>query len=96
MSVGLACVIRSQVASVAVPVAWLLVIDGMIGVAAQNIDFFRPLAAIAPVQRMNQVFYGEDTLGLGLGTAVCYLVIAAWFVVLTALGLWRNRRADVR
>lgn len=96
MSVGLACVIRSQVASVAVPVAWLLVIDGMIGFAADSIEFFRPLAAIAPVQRMNQVYYGEDSLDLGISTVVCYLVIVAWFAVLTAVGLWRNHRADVR
>lgn len=96
MSVGLACVIRSQVASVAVPVAWLLVIDGMIGFAAESIGIFRPLAAIAPVQRMNQVFYGEDPLGLGLSTAVCYLIIIAWFAALSAVGLWRNHRVDVR
>lgn len=96
MSVGLACVIRGQVASVAVPVAWILVIDGMVGMAADSIEFFRPLAAIAPVQRMNQVYYGEDTLGLGISTVVCYLIIVAWFAALTAFGLWRNHRVDVR
>lgn len=96
MTVGLACVIRSQVASVAVPVAWMLIIDGMIGLAAESIDLFRPLAAIAPVQRMNQLISGEDPLGLGLSSAVCYLVIVGWFVALTAAGLWRNHRTDVR
>lgn len=96
MTVGLACIIRSQVAAVAVPVAWLLVIDGMLGLAAEHIDIFRPLAAVAPGQRMNQLMYDQDPLGLGLGTAACYLVIVAWFVVLSAVGLWRNHRADVR
>ncbi len=96
MSVGLACVIRSQVASVAVPVAWMLVIDGMLGLAAERIEFFRPFAAIAPVQRMNQLFYGEDPLGFGISTAVCYLIIVAWFAALSACGLWRNHRVDVR
>lgn len=96
MSVGLACMIRSQVGSVAVPVAWLLVIDGMLGLAAEKIEVFRPLAAIAPGQRMNQLLYNDDPLGLGFSAAVCYIVIIAWFVVLTAVGLWRNRRTDVR
>jgi ABC-2 type transport system permease protein len=40
--------------------------------------------------------YDQDPLGLGLGTAACYLVIVGWFVVLSAVGLWRNHRADVR
>ncbi|MDN6619505.1 MAG: ABC transporter permease [Corynebacterium variabile] len=96
MSVGLACVIRSQVASVAVPVAWLLVIDGMLGMAAESIGIFRPLAAIAPMQRQTQLLGGEDPLGFGFSTAVCYLIIIAWFAALAALGLWRNHRVDVR
>ncbi|WP_291473382.1 ABC transporter permease [Corynebacterium sp.] len=96
MSVGLACVIRSQVASVAVPVAWLLVIDGMLGMAAESIGIFRPLAAIAPMQRQTQLLSGEDPLGFGFSTAVCYLIIIAWFAALAALGLWRNHRVDVR
>ncbi|WP_237559636.1 ABC transporter permease [Corynebacterium neomassiliense] len=96
MCVGLACILRGQVASVAVPVAWMLVIDGMLGMAAGSIDLFRPLAAVAPVQRMNQLMGGSDPLDLGLSTAVCYLVIVGWFVVLTGAGLWRDRRTDVR
>lgn len=96
LSVGLACVIRSQVASVAVPLAWMLVIDGGIGMAAEHIEVFRPFAAVAPVQRMNQLLTGDDPLGLGFSSAVCYLIIVAWFGVLTAAGLWRNQRADVR
>ncbi|MGO1527018.1 MAG: ABC transporter permease subunit [Corynebacterium variabile] len=96
MSVGLACVIRSQVASVAVPVAWLLIIDGMLGAAAQSIDLFRPLAAIAPMQRQTQLLGGGDPLDFGFSTAVCYLIIIAWFAALAAFGLWRNHRVDVR
>ena len=96
MSVGLACVIRSQVASVAVPVAWLLVIDGMLGMAAESIGIFRPLAAIAPMQRQTQLLGGEDPLGYGFSTAVCYLIIIAWFAALAALGLWRTHRVAVR
>lgn len=48
MTVGLACVIRSQVAAVAVPVAWLLLLDSMVGFAAEQFEFSRPVAAIAP------------------------------------------------
>lgn len=101
MTVGLSCLIRGQVASVAVPVTWVLVLDGMIGLAAEHLDFLRPLAAIAPNQRLNQLLIGgtgpdADPLGLGLGTAVCYLILIGWFVVLTAVGLWRNQRTDVR
>lgn len=100
MTVGLTCIIRSQVAAVALPVAWFLVIDGMIGVAAHSFDVFRPLAVIAPVQRLNQLIAGSgadaDPLGLGLSSAVCYIVIVGWFAALTGFGLWRNQRADVR
>ena len=96
MSVGLACVIRSQVASVAVPVAWLLVIDGMLGMAAESIGIFRPLAAIAPKQRQTQLHGGEAPLGYGFTTAGGSLIIIAWFAALAALGLWRNHRVDVR
>lgn len=96
MTVGLACVIRSQVAAVAVPVAWVLLIDSMLGFAAEQIEAFRPLAAIAPVQRQDQLISGADPLGLGISTVVCYLIIAAWFLVLAGLGLWRNSSSDVR
>lgn len=96
MTVGLACVIRSQVAAVAVPVAWVLLIDGMLGFAAEQIEAFRPLAAIAPVQRQDQLISGADPLGLGISTVVCYLIIVAWFLVLAGLGLWRNSSSDVR
>jgi ABC-2 type transport system permease protein len=77
-------------------VAWLLVIDGMLGMAAESIGIFRPLAAIAPMQRQTQLLGGEDPLGFGFSTAVCYLIIIAWFAALAALGLWRNHRVDVR
>ncbi|MGO1950804.1 MAG: ABC transporter permease, partial [Mycobacteriaceae bacterium] len=96
LSVGLACVIRSQVGAVAVPVAWMLLIDGMLGMAAETMEVFRPLAMIAPGQRQDQLMTGADPLGLGMGTALCYLVIIGWFVVVTAAGLWRNHRADVQ
>lgn len=96
MTVGLACVIRSQVAAVAVPVAWVLLIDSMLGFAAEQIEAFRPLAAIAPVQRQDQLISGADPLGLGISTVVCYLIIVAWFLVLAGLGLWRNSSSDVR
>ncbi|MEJ6547936.1 ABC transporter permease [Corynebacterium sp. USCH3] len=96
MTVGLACIIRSQVAAVAVPVAWVLLIDSMLGFAAEQVEAFRPLAAIAPVQRQDQLMNGADPLGLGLSSAVCYLIILGWFMVLAAVGLWRNARADVR
>ena len=96
MTVGLTCVIRSQVAAVAVPVAWVLLIDSMLGFAAEQIEAFRPLAAIAPVQRQNQLISGADPLGLEISTMVCYLIIVVWFLVLAGLGLWRNAKADVR
>lgn len=96
MCVGLACLIRSQVGAVAVPIAWMMVIDGMLGMAAQSIDAFRPLAVIAPGQRQAQLLYGEDPLGLGVSDAMCWVIIVGWLVVLTGLGLWRNQRADVR
>lgn len=96
MTVGLACVIRSQVAAVAVPVAWVLLIDSMLGFAAEQIEAFRPLAAIAPVQRQDQLISGADPLGLGISTVVCYLIIVVWFLVLAGLGLWRNSSSDVR
>lgn len=95
-SVGLACVIRSQVGAVAVPAAWILLIDGMVGFAAEQFEAFRPLAAIAPVQRQDQLISGADQLGLGIAPAVCYLIIIGWFVVLGGDGLWRNATADVR
>jgi ABC-2 type transport system permease protein len=96
MTVGLACVVRSQVGAVAIPAAWILVIDSMLGFAAEQIDAFRPLAAIAPVQRQDQLINGADPLGLGLSGAVCYLIIVGWFVVLAGVGLWRNAASDVR
>ncbi|AHW63668.1 ABC transporter permease [Corynebacterium glyciniphilum] len=96
MTVGLACIIRSQVAAVAVPVAWVLLIDSMLGFAAEQIEAFRPLAAIAPVQRQDQLISGADPLGLGISAMVCYLIIVAWFLVLAGLGLWRNSSSDVR
>lgn len=96
MTVGLACVIRSQVAAVAVPVAWLLLLDSMVGFAAEQFEFSRPVAAIAPVQRQYQLVTGMDPLDLGLGTLACYAVLTGWLLVLAGLGFWRNQRADVQ
>ncbi|MDN6353093.1 MAG: ABC transporter permease [Corynebacterium sp.] len=96
VSVGLACVIRSEVGAVAVPVAWMLLIDGMLGMAAESMEIFRPLAMIAPGQRQEQLISGFDPLDLGLSTAACYVIILGWLVVASGVGLWRNRRSDVR
>lgn len=96
VAVGLACVIRSQVGAVAVPVAWMLLIDGLLGEAAETMEVFRPLAMIAPGQRQEQLISGTDPLELGLTTLACYAIIVGWFVVASAVGLWRNQRADVR
>lgn len=97
-TVGLACVIRSQVGAVALPLAWLLVIDGMIGSAASQYEWVRPLEAITPGQRQMQLVYGDDytSLGYDISPVLCVVIILGWFVALTGLGLWRNQRADVR
>lgn len=98
MTVGLACVVRSQVGAVALPIAWLMVIDGMVGSFAQTYDWLRPIAAVSPGQRQMQLVYGEDVYGLDLNISavMCVVIILGWFVALTAGGLWRDRRADVR
>jgi ABC-2 type transport system permease protein len=96
MAVGLACVLRSPVVSVAVPTVWFLLIDGMIGETATHIEAFRPLAAIAPGERLAQLATGYDRVGLGLDSLTCVAVLVVWVVVLSAVGLWRNQRSDVR
>jgi ABC-2 type transport system permease protein len=96
LTVGLACVIRSQVGAVALPIVWLMVIEGMLVMAAGRFEWLRPVVAVAPGQRQTQLVYGMDQLDLGISTAGCYLILVAWVVVMTALGLWRNQRADVR
>ncbi|WP_145943282.1 ABC transporter permease [Corynebacterium glyciniphilum] len=96
MAVGLACVLRSPVVSVAVPTVWFLLIDGMIGETATHIEAFRPLAAIAPGERLAQLATGYDRVGLGIDDMTCIAILVVWVVVLSAVGLWRNQRADVR
>lgn len=96
IAAALACVIRSQVGAVAVPATWMLLIDGMLGMAAESMEVFRPLAMIAPGQRQEQLISGFDPLDLGLSTVACYVIILGWFVGASAVGLWRNQRADVR
>jgi ABC-2 type transport system permease protein len=96
LTVGLACVIRSQVGAVALPIVWLMVIEGMLAMAAGRYEWLRPVVAVSPGQRQTQLVYGMDPLDLGISTAGCYLILVAWVVVMTALGLWRNQRADVR
>ncbi|MGP5931021.1 ABC transporter permease [Corynebacterium glyciniphilum] len=96
MAVGLACILRSPVVSVAVPTVWFLLIDGMIGETATHIEAFRPLAAIAPGERLSQLATGYDRVGLGLDSAACVAILVGWVVVVAGIGLWRNQRADVR
>ncbi|MGO1464938.1 MAG: ABC transporter permease, partial [Candidatus Corynebacterium faecigallinarum] len=64
--------------------------------AAESMEIFRPLAMIAPGQRQEQLISGFDPLDLGLSTAACYVIILGWLVVASGVGLWRNRRSDVR
>ncbi|MDN6706620.1 ABC transporter permease subunit [Corynebacterium glyciniphilum] len=96
LSVGLACVIRSQVGAVALPIVWMMVIEGMIAMAAGRYEWLRPVVALAPGERQMQLAYGMDTLELGISTAGCYLILVGWVVVMTVLGLWRNAKVDVR
>ena len=96
LTVGLACVVRSQVGAVALPIVWLMVVEGMLALAAGRYEWLRPVVAVSPGQRQMQLAYGMDQLDLGISTAGCYLILVGWFVVMTGLGLWRNQRADVR
>ena len=96
VSVGLAAVIRSQVGAVALPIVWLMVIEGMLAMATGRYEWLRPVAALAPGLRQGQLAYGADPYELGVSTFGCYVILVGWVVVMTGLGLWRNARTDVR
>lgn len=96
ISVGLAAVIRSQVGAVALPIVWLVVIEGMLAMATGRYEWLRPVVALAPGLRQGQLAYGTDPYELGVSTWGCYVILIGWVVVMTGLGLWRNARTDVR
>lgn len=102
IAMGLAVVTRSRVAAMGIPLAWFLIIEQLIGVAASHLNAFVPLWLITPGERISQLAkYGKgypegwnfaevQPLAYNIG------LIVVWIVVPLAMGLWVNSKRDVR
>lgn len=106
IAMGLAALTRSRVAAMAIPLAWFLVIERLLGVAAAKSDAFVLLWLVSPGERVSQLTkYGKENaefFSSGWNFAevqpLAYNIglIAAWIVVPLAIGLWVNAKRDVR
>ncbi|MDC7103005.1 ABC transporter permease [Corynebacterium falsenii] len=95
-TVGLAALVRSQVAAISLPLVWILVLEPLINKGAESVSAIRPLATILPNSTMVNISYDNavfDHASLGVAGIV---VLLAWLGALIGIGLWANASRDVR
>ncbi|WP_408925264.1 ABC transporter permease [Corynebacterium sp. YSMAA1_1_F7] len=98
MAVGIAALLRNRVGAIALPLVWMLVVEGLLYAGSEKISFLKTLYHLSPgsrVQDMQAWIYTpdhSDMVSPGFGFAV----MIAWMVVLLALGLYSNKVRDVK
>lgn len=98
MAVGIAALLRNRVGAIALPLVWMLVVEGLLYAGSEKIPFLKTLYHLSPgsrVQDMQAWIYTpdhSDMVSPGFGFAV----MVAWMVALLALGLYSNKVRDVK
>ncbi|MGP5658732.1 ABC transporter permease [Corynebacterium falsenii] len=95
-TVGLAALVRSQVAAISLPLVWILVLEPLINTGAGSVSAIRPLATILPNSTMVNVAYDNAIFEHASLGAMGIIVLIAWLGALITIGLWANTSRDVR
>lgn len=98
MAVGIAALLRNRVGAIALPLVWMLVIEGLLAMGGQKIPFLKTLYHLSPGSRvpdMQSWVVSTDHAGMASPTSG-FIVLIAWMVVLLALGLYSNKTRDVK
>lgn len=104
---GLAASLRNRVAAIGIPLVWIGIIEGLIGVAANTYEFAKTAYMYVPGVRPSDIFMNieiaqdpakQEMYGdmLRASTPHSIIVIVAWMLGLAILGLVINRRIDVK
>ena len=88
IGVGLGALIRNLTAAIAVALAWLALVEGVVGELIGNLRQWLPIASGVSLDRM-----GDKTSGLTQGTAA--MVLLGYAVTFAALALARTTKSDV-
>ena len=95
-AVGLAALVRSQIAAVGLPIVWMLIVEQLLASAAMIYEFLRPVAQLLPnttFESLTTGFAFYDYIHTGWAGAA---VLIGWLVVLCGLGFLANQKLDVK
>ncbi|MDK4291122.1 ABC transporter permease [Corynebacterium pseudodiphtheriticum] len=95
-AVGLAALVRSQIAAVGLPIVWMLIVEQLLASAAMIYEFLRPVAQLLPnttFESLTTGFAFYDYIHTGWAGAA---VLVGWLVVLCGLGFLANQKRDVK
>ncbi|MGJ4071086.1 ABC transporter permease [Corynebacterium macclintockiae] len=98
MAVGIAALLRNRVGAIALPLVWMLVVEGLLYMGGEKIPFLKTLYNLSPgsrVQEMQAWIYTQDHSDM-VSPGFGFAVMIAWMVVLLALGLYSNKVRDVK
>lgn len=98
MAVGIAALLRNRVGAIALPLVWMLVVEGLLYMGGEKIPFLKTLYNLSPgsrVQEMQAWIYTQDHSDM-VSPGFGFAVMIAWMVVLLALGLYSNKARDVK
>lgn len=98
MTVGIAALLRNRVGAIALPLVWMLVVEGLLYAGSEKTPFLKTLYQLSPgnrVQDMQSWVVSTDHAGMASPTSG-FVVLIAWMVVLLALGLYSNKVRDVK
>ena len=102
LAMGTAALLRSRVASIGVPLVWMLVVEPLISLGGGSFSVLQKVSEVMPAGTITEIqryytFQADGVLMEGAHTPAFYLtVLAVWVVVLLILGFFRNSRTDVR
>ena len=97
-ALGIAALLRNRVGAIALPLVWMLVVEGLLYAGSEKIPFLKTLYQLSPgnrVQDMQSWVVSTDHAGMASPTSG-FIVLIAWMVVLLALGLYSNKVRDVK
>lgn len=98
MAVGIAALLRNRVGAIALPLVWMLVVEGLLYAAGEKISFLKTLYNLSPgsrVQDMQTWIYAQDHTDM-VSPGFGFAVMIAWMVALLVLGLYSNKTRDVK
>lgn len=98
MAVGIAALLRNRVGAIALPLVWMLVVEGLLYAAGDKISFLKTLYNLSPgsrVQDMQTWIYAQDHTDM-VSPGFGFAVMIAWMVALLVLGLYSNKTRDVK